>query len=107
MPIKNSPFLLFHFGLQSKDTIDPVMLWNTIFYGGWVLGLLFVTCEIGQRFTNLFEEIADRFDRLDWYLLPMKVQRLLPTIMINVQEPIVIGCFGIMNGSRDQFKKVN
>lgn len=72
----------------------------------WAFGLIFCSCEIGQRFTNLFDEITDRFDQLHWYSFPMKVQRLLPTIMINVQETIVIGCYGMMNGSRDQFKKM-
>lgn len=62
---------------------------------------------MGQQLTNLFEKISSRFDRLDWYLFPIGVKRLLPTILINTQEPIVIGCFGMMDGSRDQFKKVN
>lgn len=30
---------------------------------------------------------------------------MLPTILIGVQRPIV-GCFGIAEASRDQFKKV-
>lgn len=86
--------------------IDPMVLWKLIFYGGWVFGLVFLSCEIGQRFTYAFDEITDLFGQLNWYLFPINVQRLLPTIMINVQEPIVIGCFGIINGSRDQLKKV-
>lgn len=84
-----------------------MMVWNSIFYGGWVLGLVFISCEIGQQLTNLFEDINDRFDRLNWYLFPLKVQQLLPVVMINIQEPIVFQCFGMINGSRDQFQKVN
>lgn len=68
--------------------------------------MVFFSCEIGQRFTSLFEETVDRFDRLNWYLFPIKARRLLPTIMINAHELPVFGCFGIINGSRDQFKKV-
>lgn len=83
------------------------MVWKSIFYGCWVFGLAFFSCEVGQQFTNSFERVTDRLDRLNWYLFPIKVQQLLPTILINTQEPIVIGCFGLMNGSRDQFKKVN
>lgn len=98
---------MLSFDLQSKDIIDPVMVWNSIFYGGWVFGLVFVSCEVGQQLTNLFEKINDRFDQLSWYLFSMKVQRLLPAVMINIQEPIVFECFGMINGSRDQFSKVN
>lgn len=72
-----------------------------------MFGLVFFSCEIGQQFTNLFEEITDQFDQLNWYLFPMKVQQLLPTAMMNVNEVLIIGCYGTMNGSRDQFKKVN
>lgn len=93
--------------LQSKDNIDPVMLWKSIFYGVTIFMVVFFSCEIGQRVTNLFEEITDRFDQLNWYLFPLKVQRLLPTIMINMNEAIVIGCFGLMQGNRNQLKNVN
>lgn len=82
------------------------MLWKFIFYCGSVVGFTCFSCEIGQRVTNLFEEIADRFNLLSWYLFPLKVQQLLPTIMINMDETIVIGCFGMLDGSRDQLKKV-
>lgn len=82
------------------------MVWKMFSYEFSAFGLIFFSCEIGQRFTNLFEEITGRFDQLKWYLFPIHVQRLLPAVLINVQEPMVIGCFGIMAGSRDQFKKV-
>lgn len=92
--------------LQSKDIVDPVMVWDSIFYGAWVFGLVLFSCEMGQRFTNLFERITDRFGQLNWYLFPIEKQRMLPTIIINAQEPIIFECFGLINGSRDQFNKV-
>lgn len=97
----------FFLNLQSKDVVDSVMLWKCISYGGSVFALIFFSCEIGQQFTNSFERVSDRFDLLKWYLFPNKIQQLLPTILINTQEPIIIECYGLMNGSRDQFKKVN
>lgn len=82
------------------------MLWKAVFNIFCVFGSVFLACEIGQRFTDLFEDITDLLGRLNWYLFPMNVQRLLPTILVNAQEPVVIGCFGIINGSRVQCQKV-
>lgn len=87
--------------------VDPVMLWKAIFNVFCVCSTLFLACEIGQRFTDLFEDITVKLERLNWYLFPLKMQQLLPTIMVNAQEEFVIGSFGIIDCSRAQFKEVN
>lgn len=89
-----------------KDTFDPEILWKLTFEGIASIGNVFFSCEIGQRFTDAFNEIVDEFEQFDWYLFPPKIQRILPTTLIGVQKPVVIGCFGTFEGSRDQFKKV-
>lgn len=63
--------------------------------------------ELGQKLTNSFDKIEDLINQLDWYLLPIRIQNLLPTIIMNEQQPTVIRCFGNILCSRDQFKKVN
>lgn len=68
--------------------------------------MVFFTCELGQLFTNTLSNVNDEFVQLDWYLFPVKVQRMLPTVINNVQKPVEIECFGIMSASRDQFKMV-
>lgn len=116
--------------LQSNDEIDFLMLWKPIFYGVFVFGVVFcawykgfnsqiiIKCdnnsvmnnfssELGQRLSNLFEGISGVFDQVNCYLLPNRIQRLLPTLIMNVQEPVVIKCFGSVSCSRDQFKKVS
>lgn len=92
--------------LQTRDTIDPVLFWKSIFYGCWPLGLAFFSCELGQQFTNTFDRFTDDFDQLDWYLFPVKIQRILPIVINNVQKAVSFECFGIISGSRDQFRKV-
>lgn len=83
------------------------MLWKAIFNVLSVFGSVFLACEVGQRFSNLFEDINDQLDRLNWYLFPLNVQQLLPTILINAQEEVVFGYFGIITASRVQCQKVN
>lgn len=76
-------------------------------YGFWAFGMVFFASEIIQRFSNAYEEIDNEIGQLDWYLLPMKIQRMLPTIMANTQQPTCIKCFGSSTCSRETFKKVS
>lgn len=82
------------------------MLLESIFYGFWAIALIFATCECIQRFTNAFDDINDAIERLDWYLYPIEIQRLLIPIMMYAQKPVVIEVFGSISCSRDQFRKV-
>lgn len=68
--------------------------------------MILLPCELGQRSTEVFLEIDRKFERLHWYLFPIEVQRIIPTISCAMQKPFIIGCFGIVELSRDQFKKV-
>lgn len=68
---------------------------------------VFVACEVGQRLSNAYSEIADVFDQLNWYLLPIEVRRILPTIILYVQQPIEIMFFGSLSLNRAQFKRVS
>lgn len=79
---------------------------ESILYGFWAIILVFFSCEIGQRFTDAYEEIDDKIESFDWYLLPMKIQRMLLILMVNTQQVVYIECFGSMACGRDTFKKV-
>lgn len=68
--------------------------------------LLLISCEVGSGMSSAFENINDQIDELDWYLLPIKMQVMLPFIMINVQESIGMPCFGSIMCERDTFKSV-
>lgn len=68
--------------------------------------MIFLTGELCQRVTNAFDDLNDAIDLFDWYLFPTKVQKMLPIIMINSQQPIDFECFGNITCSRESFKKV-
>lgn len=57
--------------------------------------------------TNSFIEITDEIDQLNWYQLPIKAQKMLPIIVIFVQEPVMIKCFGSICCAREIFKIVS
>lgn len=76
-------------------------------YGIWAFGTLFFCCEIGQRGTNLFEEIDDKIAQIDWYLFPNDMKVTLLIIIMTAQQPVDIECFGSFSCKREVFKKVS
>lgn len=87
--------------------MDPVVLLKSIFLFLSIFGLAFMTCDIGQRLFDTFGKIEYEFGQMDWYLFPIEIQRMLSNLLIGVQMPMLVGCFGIAEGSREQFKKVS
>lgn len=70
-------------------------------------GIIFLTCELSQRGSDIFVEINDEANTLDWYMFPDKIQRMLPTILIVTQQPVEFECFGSISCNRGSFKEVN
>ena len=82
------------------------MLLLAVFCGFWAVALVFVVCELGQRFSNAFNELDRSISQIDWYLYPYKVQRMLPMIMIYAQRPITLKCLGGLECGRETFERV-
>lgn len=83
------------------------MLLVSIFYGLFVFLILFIPCEMCERAGNLFDDVDNEIVQLDWYSFPLEIQKLLPILMINTQEAVIIKCFGSVACTRWQFKKVS
>ena len=66
-----------------------------------------MTCELGERLMNEYEDIEYVISQLNWYLLPAKIQKTLPIIINNAQQAVDVQCFGSMNICRESFQKVN
>lgn len=43
---------------------------------------------------------------LDWYRFPIKLQKMLPIILIDAQQLVALDCFGSITCSREVFKQV-
>lgn len=81
-------------------------LFESAVFGCQALALLFFATETGQICCNKFEGINDKVNELDWYLLPVEIQRMLPTILAHTQQPVFIYCYGGTTASRETLKKV-
>lgn len=73
----------------------------------FTLFILFITCELGGQISSDFDGINDQINQFDWYLCPLKVQKILPPIMANLQQPVEFKCFGSFACNRDTFKAVS
>lgn len=91
---------------QTSDEIDSIMLFESVFCGFWSIILVFSACEFGQRFSNAFDSFDDELGQFDWYLQPIGIQRMLPMIIVNAQQPMLVQCYGNVPCGRETFKKV-
>lgn len=98
--------LTWIFLVQSHLHTDSVVLFVLISYAFYAFGLLFIVCEIGHQVGAAFEKIWDRMDRSDWYSYPYEFIRMLPIIVIGVQQPVNLAFFGSISCSRFTFRRV-
>lgn len=68
--------------------------------------IIFVACECGQNVTLQFEKFSNTLSQCKWYFLPIELQRMLITVMINTQHPTYIQGYGNIECTRYSFKKV-
>lgn len=64
-------------------------------------------CYFGENITNQFNVINHAIYGCDWYLFPHEVQRILPTIMVSTQRPLILRGFGNVVCTREAFKNVS
>lgn len=74
-----------------------------------ILGLIlvFIASELGQRMGDAFEEIDFTIGQFNWYLFPVKIKRMLPMIILDANQPVVLECFGSIACTREVFKNVS
>lgn len=92
---------------KSHDAINQMILWKAVFYGFWVCALLLLVGEVGQKLSEKFTEINGVMDQLNWYAYPREVKRMLPTILTNLQQPVIIKCFVFIFCDREYSKRVS
>lgn len=66
----------------------------------------YMFCNFRENITNQFNVINHAINGCDWYLFPHEVQRILPTIMVSTQRPLILRGFVNVVCTREAFKNV-
>lgn len=99
-------FPIYLNSLQSSNEIDSIVLLESLLCAIWGIILVFITCEISQRFSNTFTDLYETVCQLEWYLYPVEVQQIFVLLILYAQKPCEIPFFGSYACSREQFKRV-
>lgn len=104
---KHNHLILTHFLFQINHNENVLVSSVTMIEVTYAFGTIFITCELCQRVNLAFDECSDIIDQFDWYLLPAKIQRIMPMVIHFTQQPIEIKGFGSASANRDTFKRVS
>lgn len=80
----------YKFTLKSDHNSIPIELVKTLINIAWTCFATILFCEIGDIITNQFDLYEDELCQCNWYLFPMKMQKMCRIFMVIVQQPIKI-----------------
>lgn len=95
----------FFFQLHHSDNLAVLLI--TMIQTFYAFSVMLIACELGQRINIAFDGCAEMINQFDWYLLPAKIQQMLPLIINFAQQPVIIKCLGSAACDRETFKYVS
>lgn len=93
--------------IQVHQVGNLAVLLKTILEVIYPFGVLFTMCELAHRYIQAFDECDEMVDQFDWYIFPVKIQRMMPLILNFTQQSNEIKCFGSAACNREAFKYVS
>lgn len=72
----------------------------------WSFAMCAFFCEFGAMVTEQFDVFDDEIYFCNWYLLPIKMQKMHLIFIQNTQEPAVIRGYANIRCTREIFKMV-
>lgn len=77
-------------------------MWRGVCYINYYQKFSYATGRMSMEFDDV-DAIIGQFK---WYLFPLEVQKLLPTLMISAQQEVGFEYFGSKMCNRETFQKV-
>lgn len=72
----------------------------------WTFAFVLIFCELGDMVSSQFVVFNDSLERLNWYLFPIEMQKMMIIVMAKTQQPALLRGFGNIVCTRETFKKV-
>lgn len=73
----------------------------------WAFASVAFFCALGQKVTDRFGVFNTELYRSEWYIVEVKMQRMLLIFMLDSQRPVYIQGNGHILCIRENFKKVD
>lgn len=96
-----------YLNFQSKSSVGAFELVKPFVLIFWAFASMFMMCQVADNVTNRFDALNNAIWQTEWYCFPIDVQKIWPTIMMDIQEPVFIRGFGNVLCTRETFKKVS
>lgn len=96
--------ILLEFNLKQSSTVTDVMRFFVCL--AVMMVYLVVLCFWSDEVTFKFGLINGKICECSWYKFPMKTQRLLPVLLMNVQKPVYIEGYMNVRCTRESVKIV-
>lgn len=90
--------------LETKNDLLLVSAGNGICI---MLPFMFIFCHFGENVKTAYLDLSDSIYGISWYLYPVKIQKLLPVILMSSAKPIRFESVGSLDCSYETFKSVN
>lgn len=69
--------------------------------------MTFVLCELGEHVAQKFDTFNMELCQCNWYMFPIKIQRMFQIFITDTQKPKFIRTRGNILCTREVFKEVN
>lgn len=102
-----SSFFITHQCAKVSDQSNPADLVMPLNFSFWAFTVLYFYCNFGEMLSQESQVFNDELWQCNWYLLPIKVQRMLVMFMIDTEQPMSIHGYGNIECSRNTFRKVD
>lgn len=100
--MENNDFFL----LQLGETVNVDEVIDVVIKSCYAFGVIFSICEFGQQLSNRFDEIHSSIWEMDWFLFPIKNQKMLTVVLAIAQQPSRVVAFGNVAVTRETCKSV-
>lgn len=102
----NSITYIFLSVTKAAKTFFSADLIKTCTYISWAFATIGYYCEHGQMVANNFEMLHEEYGRVNWYFLPIEMQKMFLVLMAHNNRLTTIRGYGNILCIRGTFKKV-
>lgn len=94
------------FSAKSRDISDPFKFLTLLTQSGWAFSMVAFYCEASHWIGEKFQSFNYKLQQCDWYLYPVKLQRVYMMFTLDTQELTIARGYGNIACTRTTFKTV-